>query len=893
MSMKIVRKESLCKGCPLDGAVTNKVWGTSDAKVPEIILLGEGPGADEDLQGIPFVGSSGRRLKAAVSEIGHLWHKAHKTNVVCCRPPSNNIKGEEGQEAVRRCRPGLFEELYELYRRGTRVIVAAGGTAASALGVSVSVHKMRGSVVMLKWHAANAFIDGFDGEHVLRESTDGEYDMLLLPTFHPAFLGYSGDPRHEVTFINDIEKAYELREREYRPPEERFSLFPLIGEVESRAAELIAREAMLGVDLETSGFVPGHAAVIVNGIAESEEDAFSLPLLKQGGKPYFTNGERRRAIGALKGMMESCPTIFQNALFDARHLMYLDCEPKRIEHDVMILHHCINPELPHNLGYIVSVYGKTPYWKEEMLQAAKAMVHANDEELRTYNLRDSVVLHQVLGPLLKDAEESGVLKVYREIAMPLVRPVLHMIENGILIDQKALKKWKRSLKGKQTRLIKKLYEVGRLPEEFNLNSGDHLRYLLYGKRTERYEKWVAELEEYESNSRKKKGCKKHNELKSNVAIYDRTQPFPRMRHVPKKTESGSLSVDEEAMLNVQIATSRRIKEIEELRRPQKKHRDEADTCERMVQFISTYREYKANEKLLTTYTSFPIGADGRLRSPYRITGTNTGRLSSGNKKSGEAGNMQNIPSEAKHIFVAAERMLFIQLDYSNLELRVLAEISNDEVLRSIFNRGLNVHSENCKVMFQIDEDHPLWKTARRACKIYIFGRNYGGGLKGIFARVAKEVPELNLTYDRFCRIDEEYRSAHPAYDHWRESVVSTVQKERRLENAFGRVRYFLGRPAEIVREGLNFPIQSTSADVINRAMITLFRLQEEGKLKGRVVGQVHDSLLFEVPKSSYKKEAKLIKSVMEESVTINGRKCIFPVDVEVGENWGELKEIKV
>jgi uracil-DNA glycosylase family 4 len=799
VAKKIVRTKSRCKGCPLDGAVTHKVWGMSDTEKPEIILLGEAPGADEDLQGVPFVGLSGKRFKEAVQEVGHLWHKAHKTNVICCRPPGNKIDGDEGREAVQRCVGGLHEELFSLYEKGVKVIIGAGRTAMESLSIEGSLHKVRGSVFMMKWTENGT----------LQPSLNSEYDMLFIPTFHPAFLGYSGDPRHEVTFLNDLEKAYELIEKQYRPPAEFFSLFPLIGEIEWRAEELIKKEVLLGVDLETSGFVPGHAAVIVNGIAENGETAFSVPLMRQGGKPYFkTVNERRRAITALNDMMKSCPTMFQNALFDARHLMYLGCEPTRIEHDVMILHHCINPELPHNLGYIVSVYGKTPYWKEEMLSSAKAMVYADDETLRTYNLRDSVVLHQVLPNLIADAKESGVYKVYSEIAMPLVRPVLHMIENGILIDQTALKKWRTTLKRKQTTLIKQLTEVANLSEKFNLDSGDHLRYLLFSVIPNSYKRAQKEVKEYEDNPRKKKGCKKHLDAIATVALFDDVTPFNRMKHVPKKTESGSLSVDEEAMLNVQIAATNRLNDIKKLRRMRPSHEVELKECERIIKFVSLYREYKANEKLLTTYTNFPTGADGRLRSPYRITGTNTGRLSSGNKKSGEAGNMQNIPSEAKHIFIAGEGTVFVQFDYSNLELRVLAYISNDEVAIDTFNKGLNVHSENCKLMFQIDESHPLWKAARRACKTYIFGRNYGGGLKGIFTRVMKAVPELNLTYERFCKIDEEYRRAHPAYDRWCQATIKEVSETRRLENAFGRVRYFLGRPNEIIREGLNFPIQS-------------------------------------------------------------------------------------
>jgi uracil-DNA glycosylase family 4 len=876
--------------------VKHKVWGTCDAKTPEIILLGEAPGGEEDEAGVPFVGAAGRTFKSAVEDVGHLWHRAHKTNIVACRFPKNNEKSPEALEAIPRCRPGLHEELRQLWEKGTTVIVAAGASAMHGIGIDGSIHKLRGSVFMLRWREAALFLDGWKDGYVLETTEKGPADMLCIPTFHPAFLSWAKDPRHEVTFCNDLEKAYNIAAEGWSPPGEHFSMFPTIEELEAWTDELLQQEQkpLLGIDLETSGFVPGHAATIVVGVATDGEHAFSIPFLKKGGEQYWPYGQRGRAENCLMRLMDECPTLFQNALFDGRHLRHLNTPAEIIQHDTMILHHCINPELPHNLGYIVSVYGRTPYWKGEVLNNAKAMMRIDDEQLRRYNLRDSVVLHQVLDALIADAKENGTYEVYEKIAMPLVKPVMQMIENGMLVDQKRLKKWKTTLKIKETKQRKKLRQMAELPEGFNLDSGDHLRYLLYGVEPTQLKKARKELAAYdEPGSRKKKNTKKYRELSERVATFDAVQPFPRLRFTPKKTESGSLSVDEEALLNIQTAAINRISRLKDLRKPTAAHTAELERVEMVRDWVSTYRTYKEVEKLITTYTSFPTGSDGRVHSPYRITGTNTGRLASGNRKGGEAGNMQNIPPEAKHIFVAPEGCVLGQLDYSNLELRVLAHISGDEVLKDIFRRGLNVHTENCKAMFGIDEQHPLWKSARRACKTYIFGRNYGGGLKGIHSRVVKAVPELNLTYAHFCEIDKAYRAAHPAYERWYNETVKTVQQRRWLKNAFGRVRYFLGTPYNIVKEGLNFPIQSTAADIINTAMIDLHRRWEIGEIQAKMIGQVHDSLLFELPKSSYRSELRCIKKVMEQPVQIAGEYVSFPVDVEVGESWGELKEIKV
>jgi DNA polymerase I-like protein with 3'-5' exonuclease and polymerase domains len=201
-------------------------------------------------------------------------------------------------------------------------------------------------------------------------------------------------------------------------------------------------------------------------------------------------------------------------------------------------------------------------------------------------------------------------------------------------------------------------------------------------------------------------------------------------------------------------------------------------------------------------------------------------------------------------------------------------------------------------MFGIDESDPLWKPARRACKTYIFGRNYGGGLRGIFERVVKAVPQLNLTYARFTEIDRTYRRAHPQYVKWVKKITERVKATRKLENGVGRVRFFLGTPDQIVREGLNFPIQSLAADVLNRALIdihSLFKNYEYAKL----VGTVHDSVLLEVRDKYIGKIVKEVKKIMEQPFEIRGEKVSFPVGdptegviCSVGKSWGKLKDYK-
>jgi DNA polymerase-1 len=275
-----------------------------------------------------------------------------------------------------------------------------------------------------------------------------------------------------------------------------------------------------------------------------------------------------------------------------------------------------------------------------------------------------------------------------------------------------------------------------------------------------------------------------------------------------------------------------------------------------------------------------------------MTTARTGRLASSNP------NGQNIPESARHIFVAGTGKVFIGPDYSNLELRVIAYESGDTVLQKMFEEGKNIHDENTIALFGaifpgLDSSHPLWKSLRKAAKIYIFGRNYGGTLQVIYQKVMNEAPECHLTFAQFRKADALYREQHPAYDVWCEKQKEIGVTQRRVVNAFGRVRILLGEDKDIEKESLNSPIQGTAADIVNTAMISFWKEKEELKLDAKIVAQVHDQLLIECPIREKQQVMKLLKKHMEQPFNLWGKKVIFPVEMKVGKDWGNLKVVKV
>ena len=819
-----------------------------------LAILGEAPGSEEDAQGRPFVGAAGRLLNAALAQAGIERFRTSICNVIPCRPTNNELDSFEGSEALKCCAKGFSSEMEYLKSHGLRVVVPLGNHSLSALGLPTGITKQRGSVLII---------------------SGKERKVLALPTFHPAFL-LRGQQKQIPTFIADLSKAKNLSQTTYRPPREKFLTSPTLGDVEEFVEKAVGKRSLIAVDIETTGLRPDKSDIFVVGLATSGEEAISIPFLEKGYQPYWVNGDEHEAKKLLAKLLATCPLIFQNALFDVTHLRYHGYEVKNIAHDSLLIHHAIHPELPHNLGYIVSIYGNTPYWKDDVILRSGRLGDLENDLLRTYNLRDAVVLHQTLAPLLDDLRASGTESIYHEISLPLVDVLVAAQLRGIALDQSALRRWKSKLSRSLAQTHDEIFASFHLPKGFELGSGDHLRLLLYGYRSPQFDKALEVV-----NTAKRKDTKKYAAASTLVNVAQHVKPLWLAKR-QRTTDSGKLSTDEEALLSLSIAANNRLQMLGKFVNKEK-YRTEKKIIQQTLRFIESFRGYQETQKLLSTYTDFPSWTDGRVHTSFKIHGTKTGRLAS------DSPNLMNVPKDARHLFVAGIGNIFLEADYSNLELRVLAYLANDLPMIDTFQRGENIHDQNCKDLFGIDEKAPTWSLARRAAKIFVFGRNYGGGLRGIYERVAKEVPSLGLTYARFCEVDENYRRRHPAYDAWASRTRQASLQDRSVCNAFGRKRILLGTDEEIQREGLNTPIQGTAADIINKAMILLHKDFSGMSPAPCILLQVHDSLLVECKASQKSAVIALLRKRMEAEYTIGEHTVRFPTEIKCGRNWGEMK----
>ena len=251
-------------------------------------------------------------------------------------------------------------------------------------------------------------------------------------------------------------------------------------------------------------------------------------------------------------------------------------------------------------------------------------------------------------------------------------------------------------------------------------------------------------------------------------------------------------------------------------------------------------------------------------------------------------NFQNLPEECRKVFVPSPGCAIVSGDFSNLELRVMAYDFDDDVLQRMFQEGKNIHDENTKVMFGITKEHKDWAHVRKAAKIAVFGRSYGGGVRGIFERVSAKVPEFNFTMAMFRVADRKYFEAHPRLAKGFEEAGRVARNTRLCTTATGRKRFFLGMPDEVEREGINTRIQGPAGDIENETLIDLY---EECKRhpKWKLIFTVHDSNGIECPVSDVPLCAKTMKRIMEKPRHLWGRDVVFPADISVStKSWGEL-----
>lgn len=299
-------------------------------------------------------------------------------------------------------------------------------------------------------------------------------------------------------------------------------------------------------------------------------------------------------------------------------------------------------------------------------------------------------------------------------------------------------------------------------------------------------------------------------------------------------------------------------------------------------------EYRELDKLKSVYTDalpHQIAADGRIHCLLNQTVAATGRLSSSDP------NLQNIPIRTelgrriRRAFVAEAGNKLISADYSQLELRLLAHITQDAVMLEAFQKGEDIHARTARLVFGARSDEEL-REARRFAKIVNFAIAYAIEPWGLSQRVGISRQEAK-------KVIEDYYNTYKGVRRYMEEVPVRAREHGYVRSIYGRIRPLPGindrnanirRAAE--REAINMPIQGTASDIVKIAMLHVEEEFKRAGLKARMLMQVHDELLVEAPSSEVDLASELLKREMESAVELD---VPLLVDIGIADNWMDAK----
>ncbi len=304
--------------------------------------------------------------------------------------------------------------------------------------------------------------------------------------------------------------------------------------------------------------------------------------------------------------------------------------------------------------------------------------------------------------------------------------------------------------------------------------------------------------------------------------------------------------------------------------------------------VDSVLKYRQLAKLKSTYCdglAAAVANDGRIHSTFNQTEARTGRISSLEP------NLQNIPVRTpegrrlREFFIAKEGFVLCDADYSQIELRVLASIANDEAMIKAFNDGKDIHTITASEVFNIPPDMVL-PVMRSRAKAVNFGIVYGIGAFSL----SKDIGVSRAEADQYIK---GYLSTYTAVGEYMENVIKKAKEDGFVTTLFGRRRYLpeLSSSNGMLRAfgeraARNAPIQGTAADIIKLAMINVSARLKKELPEASLILQVHDELIVESPEKDAEKASAILREEMENAARLKVRLC---ADVHIGKNWLEAK----
>ncbi|MDJ0619340.1 MAG: DNA polymerase I, partial [Calothrix sp. MO_192.B10] len=610
-------------------------------------------------------------------------------------------------------------------------------------------------------------------------------------------------------------------------------------DTEAKLTELVQKlqeftnpETPVAWDTETSDLEPRDANLVGIGCCWGTEtdDMAYIPV----GHKIGTNLPLDTVIAALRPILESgdYPKTFQNAKFDRLVFRVQGINLAGVVFDPMLASYVLNPDNSHNLSDLSLRYlGLTAQNYADLVPKGQTIGDIDIVSVANYCCLQVYATYQLVGKLGSELVKIPALhKLLLEVEQPL-EPVLAEVEyQGIRIDSDYLQELSQQLAVDVANLEKQAHEIA--GEDFNLGSPKQLSQILF----------------------EKLGLStKHS----------------------RKIKTG---------YSTDAATLEKMRDVDE------------------TGIIDAIIEYRTLAKLKSTYVdALPalVRSDTqRIHTNFNQTATSTGRLSSSSP------NLQNIPirtafsRQIRKAFLPEPGWLMVAADYSQIELRILAHLSQEPVLVEAYRNNEDIHTVTARLMFEKEE---VTADERRVAKTINFGVIYGMGSVKFSRSIGVDKALANEFIKKFY-------TRYPRVFTYLDQVKKQAIAQGFVETILGRRRYFtftgnslqrlkgcnpddidLGKlkklgayDAGLLRSAANAPIQGSSADIIKIAMIQMHQVLQN--YQARLLLQVHDELVLEVPPDEWEELQVEIKSVMENAVKLD---VPLVVDVRQGENWME------
>ncbi|MFL2803292.1 MAG: DNA polymerase I [Dehalococcoidia bacterium] len=580
-------------------------------------------------------------------------------------------------------------------------------------------------------------------------------------------------------------------------------------------------------DTETTSTDAMETNIVGISLSTSKNSGWYIPVGHNKGNQIPQNIIVEKLSPAFSNIQ--IPKRAHNAIFDITVLENIGVKVNGLEFDTMIAAHVLGKR---NLGLkdlVLENFGFEMTKIETLIGSGRnqiTMAEVEIKEASQYAISDADFTQQLYEKLNQEILDANISQLTSNLEFPLIRILNQMQLNGVSIDTELLNSMSEVLGNQLDQIQSEMYEL--IGHEFNLNSPKQLSELLF------------------------------NELN-----------LPPTRKIKSGFSTDAQSLDD---LKTTLDFGNAL---------------QADP--RSYEVLSRILEFREISKIKSTYVdalpSLVNHNTHRIHTNYRQAGTSTGRISSNDP------NVQNIPvrtelgRKVREAFIPQNPLsILLAADYSQIELRVLAHFSNDTGLLQAFKNGEDIHNATAALVYNVHTSD-VTKDMRRIAKILNFGVIYGLSAHGISRQT-----DLNQKEGK--EFIDIYFEKYPGILNYLEDIKAKCRETGYVETILGRRRYFpdvnssnFRVRSQAERAAINMPIQGTAADIIKVAMIQIQKKIEETHLNSKMILQVHDELIFEVPNNEIEVMESILEEIMPYSISLN-----VPLGIEMkkGNSWGTL-----